>query len=160
MTAANGDSGASLAATEWAEDDLLGAQSRSNASTPAVEEVPMAQRVFPDLEAWVTGWFVQVFARHPGPDRRWCSKWWDHPEAIHRLEDLWRSWEALRLRDDLGMSTWLREHLDPQRDRLMADAGPFQSCDKTEHNRPPDLPVVPAPEGWWRRTPEERRSYS
>ena len=146
----------------WEEDDLLADGYRPNrhpAGPNRQLEIPAAQRMYPNLEAWVSGWFVRTFARYPGPDRRWCAKWWHHPEAIHRLEDLWRSWEALRLRDDLGMSTWLREHLDPQRDRLMAEGGPFHSCDKDNHELPPDLPVKPAPDGWWQMTPEQRRSY-
>jgi len=150
-------------AVQWEEDDLLASApalpATFNGAAFAGVDVPRAQRVYPNLEAWVAGWFVRTFARYPGPDRRWCARWWDHPEAIHRLEDLWRSWEALRLKEDLGMSTWLREHLDPQRDRLMAEGGPFHSCDKDNHELPPDLAAVPAPAGWWEMTAEQRRDY-
>jgi hypothetical protein len=47
------------------------------------------------------------------------------------------------------MATWLRDHLDPQRQVLMGDSGPFQACEGPEHNPPPDLPVIPAPAGYW-----------
>jgi hypothetical protein len=31
----------------------------------------------------------------------------------------------------------------------MGDSGPFQACEATEHNPPPELPVTPAPAGYW-----------
>lgn len=136
---------------EWESDDvgavaLAGTSPSSNGQHP---EPPNPARFYPTLEMWVSKWFVHAFAAHPGPNRRWCSQWWDHPEAIYRLEDLWRSWETLRLNKNLGMSTWLREHLDPQRDRLMSDNGPFMSCDVGQHNPPEPLRVDPAPKGFW-----------
>lgn len=144
--------------SEWEERELL-VEEPPEAPGPTGGCVPLvaAEPVFGNVEEWVNGWFVRVFARHPGPNRRWCARWWDHPEAIHRLEDLWRSWEALRLKEDLGMSTWLREHLDPQRDRLMADGGPFHSCDESQHHRPPELPTTAAPAGFWDLSPEQRK---
>jgi len=104
--------------------------------------------LYPNVEAWVAGWFAPTFARRLGTTR-WCARWWLHTEAIVRLEALWRSWETLRLDPNLGMATWLRDHLDPQRAVLMGDSGPFQACEGTEHNPPPDLPVLPAPAGHW-----------
>ncbi|MEJ7784942.1 MAG: DUF4913 domain-containing protein [Solirubrobacteraceae bacterium] len=31
---------------------------------------------------------------------------------MSRLEALWRSWEYLRLDGNLGISVWMRDHLD------------------------------------------------
>ena len=104
--------------------------------------------LYPNVEAWVSGWFAPTFARRLGTVR-WCATWWAHAEAIVRLEALWRSWEALRLDPAFGMATWLRDHLDPQRAVLMGDGGPFQACEDAEHNPPPELPVTPAPAGYW-----------
>lgn len=104
--------------------------------------------LYPNVEAWVAGWFAPTFARRLGTVR-WCATWWAHAEAIVRLEALWRTWEALRLDPNLGMATWLRDHLDPQRLVLMGDGGPFQACEDAEHNPPPELPVTPAPAGYW-----------
>src|SRR5437899_2485751 len=84
--------------------------------------------LYSNVEAWVAGWFAPTFARRLGT-ARWCAQWWLHAEAIVRLEALWRSWEALRLDPTLGMATWLRDHLDPQRAVLMGDSGPFQACE-------------------------------
>lgn len=117
------------------------------ATAPAVPP-PADLRTFPTLESWVNDWFTVVFARYPGAGRRWCPLWWQHPEAVHRLKDLYWAWEVLRLKDDLGMSVWL-EQMDRQRDRLMADDGPFMNCSEDSHQLPPRLPVVPAPQGYW-----------
>lgn len=118
----------------------------STATGGPAEVVP--EPLYPNVEAWVVGWFAPTFARRLGTTR-WCAQWWLHAEAIVRLEALWRSWENLRLDPNLGMATWLRDHLDPQRQVLMGDSGPFQACEAGEHNPPPDLPVVPAPAGYW-----------
>ncbi|MEV0732247.1 DUF4913 domain-containing protein [Polymorphospora sp. NPDC050346] len=103
--------------------------------------------LYPSLQAWVVGHFARVYVRSGG-GWRWCAKWWDHAEAISRLQALWRSWEILRV-EPLGMDTWLREHLDHHLPQLMHSAGPFSSC-TNEHHRPgKDLPTTPAPDGWW-----------
>ncbi len=116
------------------------------AAAGSAEAAP--EPLYPNVEAWVAGWFAPTFARRLGTTR-WCASWWRHAEAIVRLEALWRSWEALRLDPAFGMATWLRDHLDPQRAVLMGDAGPFQACEGDEHNPPPELPVIPAPAGYW-----------
>ncbi|MCA1832884.1 MAG: DUF4913 domain-containing protein [Actinobacteria bacterium] len=118
------------------------------APTGAESTAAPPEPLYPIVEAWVTGWFAPTFARRLGTTR-WCAQWWLHAEAIVRLEALWRSWETLRLDSNLGMATWLRDHLAPQRQVLMSENGPFQACEGTEHNPPPELPVLPAPAGYW-----------
>ena len=103
---------------------------------------------FPDLESWVNEFFVLTFGR---PDSRisWCARWWDHPEAVLRLDALWRTWEVAA-RDPLaGMAVWLRDHLDPALAVLFAHTGPFGSCTTDQHTRPPVLPVIPPPDDRW-----------
>ena len=106
---------------------------------------------FGSLEEWVASVFAPTFARRATPTFRWCSEWWRHPEAISRLEALWRSWEALRTDPLLGMSTWYSGHLDHQLPILTAAAGPFAECDPTRHFPPEtdQLAHTPAPNGWW-----------
>jgi len=41
-----------------------------------------------------------------------AARWWESPEAIFRLEAMWRSWEALRLNPATVISDWLRDHAD------------------------------------------------
>jgi len=126
---------------------------------PGPEMQDWPEPVYPSLEAWVSDWFAPVFARYLGASAHWCSRWWDHAEAIIRLEELWRSWEVLHKDPALGMSSWLKDHLDPQRSVLMSDSGPFHACHAQEgrHNRPPELAVTGAPAGWWDMSRQERR---
>ena len=45
-----------------------------------------------------------TYARRVGPkgSNRWDANWWMYPEAISRLDVLWRAWEALRLEPTFG----------------------------------------------------------
>ena len=103
------------------------------------------------LEDWVASVFTPTFVRRSTPTFRWCGQWWRHPEAISRLEALWRTWEVLRLDPLLGMANWYRDHLDHQLPVLTAAAGPFADCDPSRHFPPETdrLAHVPAPTGWW-----------
>ena len=41
-----------------------------------------------------------MYARRVGPGNasfRWFARWWDYPEALARIDVLWRAWEHLRL---------------------------------------------------------------
>jgi hypothetical protein len=79
----------------------------------------------------------------------WCPQWWRHPEAVSRLEALWRVWENLRLDGQTGMSVWWRDHADPHMARLMSTDGPFQGCTLEDGHKPKvrDLPLEPPPDG-------------
>lgn len=110
--------------------------------------------VFVTAEEWVTGLFLPMFSwRIDGQRWFWCPQWWQHAEAIWRLELLWRSWEAARLQPT-GMSAWSME-LDHHLRRLLGDEGPFRQCRAAEGDRPArhiDAEIAttqPAPVGWW-----------
>lgn len=78
--------------------------------------------------------------------RRWSAQWWRSPEAVSRLEALWRSWEHLRLDGATGSSTWWRDHLDHHMPILMSPDGPF--ADSVDQNKPGEpLPYEAPPEG-------------
>jgi hypothetical protein len=116
-------------------------------------EEPVRLR-FPDVESWVNGLFLPMFTwRVDGQRWFWCPQWWRHAEAIWRLELLWRSWEAARLRPT-GMSPWSIE-LDRHLRELLGDEGPFRQCRPADGDRParhvdPDVAIAqPAPTGWW-----------
>ena len=110
------------------------------------------QPVFPTVEAWVTEFLAPHIRRPRSKTWRWCPQWWQHPEALSRLEALWRSWEALRLDGTTGMSVWWRDHLDPHLAALTdSTRSPFEPCSEhnghvTEHH---PLKVAPAPTGFW-----------
>jgi len=58
----------------------------------------------------------------------WCPEWWRHPEAVARLEALWRAWENSRLDGATGLSDWFTLHADRQMKQLFAPVGPFRYC--------------------------------
>lgn len=107
--------------------------------------------MYDNVEQWVAERFAPVFARSVGARARWCPMWWDHGEAVLRLEALWRSWEVHRLDPRRGIATWLRDFLDGQLAALLDDDGTFRSCTPEEHTPQPSLPLTPAPAGWWDR---------
>jgi hypothetical protein len=101
---------------------------------------------FGSLLEFVVEHFGPVYARNTSPTVRWCASWWDHAEAIYRLEALWRTWELYRLEPRLGIASWLRDYLDPQLRELTSATGPFASCTEDRHspvkalrtNQPPE----------------------
>jgi hypothetical protein len=66
----------------------------------------------------------------------WCSEWYKHPEALIRMESIWRAWEHLRLEPALGISTWWLNHVDPHMRVLMDKEGPFKKCAYDGHKPP------------------------
>lgn len=104
---------------------------------------------FPDLESWVNGFFVLTFRR---PGIHWCAQWWDHPEAVLRLDALWRTWEAASLDPVSGVAAWTRDYLDPSLSVLFSADGPFGVCSADNHTCTPVLPVAATPPRWWTAT--------
>lgn len=100
------------------------------------------------VDEFVRDFLLPVFRRQVGDRaaRRWAAEWWRSPEAIVRLEALWRSWEHLRLDPAIGMSVWIRDHADHHLGILWDPDGPFAKS--TDQARPGEtLPYVPPPEG-------------
>ena len=110
---------------------------------------------FPDVQMWVNEHFAPIFGRPLGGEYRWCPCWWDHAEALERLEALWRSWEALRLDPVFGMALWYRDHLDHQLPVLLSSRGPFGRCSADRHESPRALPVEPAPQSYLQASESE-----
>lgn len=80
----------------------------------------------------------------------WATDWWNYPEAVSRLESLWRAWEHLRLDPALGMSVWWRDHADHHMNILFSEHGPFAGASSLGENKAGEpLPCDPAPEGWF-----------
>ncbi len=110
---------------------------------------PPAEPFFSDLESWVRERFAPMYGRAVGGELRWCAQWWQHAEAISRLEALWRAWEVLRLDAGLGMAIWYVQYLDPQLNVLCSNRGPFARCKPDHHEPDRGLSVEPAPAGTW-----------
>lgn len=116
---------------------------------------PPAPQMFDSLEAWVSTYLAPIITVEPGPGMRWCPQWWRHPEAVSRLEALWRAWEHLRIAEDpTAMSLWWRDHADHHLTILLEGARtPFKQCSaEPDHGHRDDLPPLPveaAPPGWF-----------
>lgn len=127
---------------------------------PGEQEAPEAEApslAFASLPEFVHDFFVVVAVRHTKP-ALWCSKWWDHEEAVLRLEALWDAFEALRLEPGTGMAVWIRDYLDPTVAALTSDVlSPFRECDdrRGKHVVSDPWPVAEPPEGMFRRTTTE-----
>jgi len=116
--------------------------SADNAARVALHEAAAApdagdqppELYFPTVLAFVSEHLTPMYRRSvSGTDRTWCAEWWRHAEAVSRLEALWRSWEYLRLDGNLGISVWMRDHLDHHMAVLLDADGPFKGCKPDQH---------------------------
>lgn len=89
-----------------------------------------AQLYYGSVDEFVREHLRHVYKRKiDGRHRVWAARWWEHDEAVIRLEALWRAWEHLRLDGATGMSVWWRDHADHHMAVLMSPDGPFQGAD-------------------------------
>ena len=118
-----------------------------------IGERPVAAAAEPELYFGSVDEFVREKLRYsyvrrisPKGHHRWAADWWNYPEAISRLEAMWRAWEALRLEPSFGMSVWWRDHAHHHMAVLLSPDGPFaDSRDSSEAGQP--LPYVSPPPG-------------
>lgn len=127
--------------SEWADDVV---------PEPDTVDEPVDGEEAPELyygsvDEFVREFLVPTFRRKISErGNRWDPEWWRHPEAVLRLEALWRSWEHLRLDPATGMSVWLRDHLDHHLAVLMSSGGPFGNSE-TSTRLGDHLPYAPPP---------------
>ena len=98
------------------------------------------------LDEFVREFLILQYRREVSPkgDFRWDPRWWMHPEAVARLDALWRAWEHFRNDGATGMSVWWRDHADHHMGVLLSAAGPFGKTSGTTD--PGDaLPYTPPP---------------
>jgi Domain of unknown function (DUF4913) len=104
---------------------------------------------YPNSAAWVSSWLCPNLEREIKRTFEWCPQWWDHPEAVQRLESLWRAWEILRLNGGTGMSTWWVDHADHHLALLCnPDIGPFGHCHTTHGRDVAPLRATEPPDDW------------
>ncbi len=104
---------------------------------------------FASLPEFVEEFLLHVWRRELNSGC-WCERWWEHPEAVLRLEAMWDAFELLRMEPGTGVSVWIRDHLDYHMGMLTTRAtSPFKSCDVTKerHDNPTVWPTAPAPAG-------------
>ncbi|MGN2637201.1 DUF4913 domain-containing protein [Nocardia takedensis] len=121
------------------------------AGHPTERLVGLPKWVYPSVDSFVREYLSEVFRRPviDVSDAVWCPQWWRHPEAVLRLEALWRAWEHLRNEASTGLSEWITEHADMHLALLFNPKGPFKYCDaRGGHRSNPDpLPVASELEG-------------
>ena len=90
------------------------------------------------------GWLLEVYRRSTrGQARVFCPQWWKHPEAIARMDALWRAFEQLRQDPGTGMSVFWRDHVDHHMSVMLDADGPFKGCEDG-HSEHPLEPIAPA----------------
>jgi len=105
---------------------------------------------YPNVAEFVAGFWAPLYAREweaMDRERKWCSRWWLHVEAVVRLEAAWKAWEALRLDPGTGASVWLRDHADPCMAALTKPHGTFHRCGPDAHMVYPPLVSEGPPTG-------------
>lgn len=94
----------------------IGRFSSSDTETPAdppAEEQKPAQLVYGSAEEFLHEQLLPTYVRDvDGRAAKWCIEWYYHPEAVTRVEALWRAWEHLRLDGATGISVWFKDHAD------------------------------------------------
>jgi hypothetical protein len=51
--------------------------------------------LYPNVADWLHHYLLPNYRRRL-LHTRWCRRWWEHAEAISRLEAIWQAWEAMR----------------------------------------------------------------
>jgi hypothetical protein len=87
------------------------------------------------LIIWVHATITSMIARPLRGELTWCPLWWEHAEAVFRLEALHRAWTELAPEPGTAMSIWIRDHLDPCLRELLSPLGPFADCTHNERYR-------------------------
>jgi hypothetical protein len=93
-------------------------------------EEPEAELVFESAIKFFVEMLAPSYVRdvNEGAAFAWCPEWYKHPEALIRMEAIWRAWEHLRLEPAFGISTWWLNHAEPHMRVLMDTRGPFKKC--------------------------------
>ncbi|WP_024805532.1 DUF4913 domain-containing protein [Nocardia sp. BMG51109] len=86
--------------------------------------------IYANVAEFVENYLSLVYRRQVTDltDTVWCPEWYQHAEAVVRLDALWRAWEYLRQDTTTGMSIWFLEHADPHMTKLFDPRGPFKYC--------------------------------
>lgn len=143
--------------------------------------LPEPETFYGSADEFVREFLVVTYRREVSPkgEYRWHGRWWMHPEAVARIEALWRTWEHYRQDGTTGMSAWWRDHADHHMGVLIARRARLGShrvprtrvsrC-RTRHRRPGCLSMSAVlltraitqtkqepPTDWW-AIPATRRS--
>ncbi|MFD5065098.1 DUF4913 domain-containing protein [Streptomyces sp. NPDC058394] len=87
------------------------------------------------LVTWVHGLLLPVYGREVSSAEPWCTRWFEHMEAVAQLYGLWMAWQELTgERSSLsGPAAWHRDYLTPVMMALRNPSGPFAGCKPGQH---------------------------
>lgn len=95
------------------------------------------------LISWVNGLLIPVYCHEATASAPWCSRWWEHTEAIAQFYGLWMAWHEMTGAHAaaIGPASWHRDFLTPVMGALRNPAGPFAACKPGSHRivEPPDI---------------------
>lgn len=137
--------------------DIAGAeQEPAGTEQPARQERPTARPRFilymdgpaygsalRQLTLWTHHVLLPVYGREVTSTAPWCSRWWEHPEAVAQLHGLWLAWGDLTGPESPanGPANWHRDYLSPVMTTLRDPQGPFAGCKPGMH-RPKETPPI------------------
>lgn len=97
---------------------------------------------FHTSEQFFEGFLKHVYARDPDNSAViWCPRWFEHPEALYVVEELWRSWETQRMVPGVGEAIWLVNFFYPLMTKLTDATGGFHGCSAKKGHTPQCVPL-------------------
>jgi hypothetical protein len=119
--------------------DALGHDDAQSTNSPHSHDGPEPELVYSSATEFFAELLAQSYVRevNEGAAFAWCPECYKHPEALIRIESIWRAWEHLRLEPALGVSIWWLNHADPHMRILRDKEGPFRKCAYDGYKSPP-----------------------
>ncbi|MFI6694771.1 DUF4913 domain-containing protein [Streptomyces sp. NPDC050433] len=95
------------------------------------------------LTLWAHHVLLPVYGREITSTAPWCSRWWEHPEAVAQMHGLWLAWGDLTGPGSglCGPANWHRDYLGPVMNSLRDPMGPFAGCKPGAHRGKEKPPV-------------------
>lgn len=95
------------------------------------------------LTLWAHHVLLPVYGREVTSSAPWCSRWWEHQEAVAQLHGLWLAWLELTGTGSgpSGPANWHRDYLLPVMASLRDPSGPFAGCKPGAHRGKQPPPV-------------------
>ena len=105
------------------------------------------------LTIWVRHLLIPVYGRELSSSSLWCSRWWEHPEAVAQFYALWMVWQDLTGPGSslAGPAMWHRDYAGVALSALRAPDGPFAGCKPGVHRPKEPLLIEQFPENTSRR---------